>query len=177
MIEKKWKTTRPEIHEVGSELRFIETAEVPSAIVWHLISRYRKEMQAADRNHQQRYNRFLGKIALPVFYLNQLVDRAPDKGGTDTEAARVKQIRLIQSLISSVLNKEGVEITGLDGRRWQDVDEGEAEMVDYITDETLQEPMVRETCEPVVKKQAKIIRPGKVIVAGPPTETSSETEE
>jgi molecular chaperone GrpE (heat shock protein) len=163
------KDNCPKIDEVFAELRFIETAEVPSAVVWHLISKSSKELRSVERKQQQQFNRFLANMSLPVFYLSQLVEKFADAAGTDLESGMIKRIRLIDSLLDSVLKKEGVQFLDLNGRRWQDVDEGEAEMVDYITDETLHEPVVSETCEPAVINQDNIIKPGKVIVSGPPT--------
>jgi molecular chaperone GrpE (heat shock protein) len=177
MTEIKAKGNIPKINEVHAELRFIETPEVPSAVVWHLISKSRKELQKVERNQQQQFNRFLANMSLPVFYLNRLVEKIVDTEGTDLESGITKRIQLIDSLLTSVLKKEGVKFMELDGRRWQDVDEGEAEMVDYIIDKNLPEPIVSDTCEPVVFNHDNIIKPAKVIVAGPPPETAKETED
>ena len=105
-----------------------------------------------------------------------MVEQIEDTKRIDLESGTVKRIRLIDSLLSSVLKEKDIKYVGLDGRRWQDVDEGAAEMVDYIVDNTLPEPVVSETCEPVVINQDIIIKPAKVIVAGPSTETAKETE-
>jgi hypothetical protein len=176
MTEMESKGNCPKIKEVPAELRFIETPEVPSAVVWHLISKSRKELQKVERRQQQELNRLLTDMSLPVFYLNRLVEQIEDTKRIDLESGTVKRIRLIDSLLSSVLKEKDIKYVGLDGRRWQDVDEGAAEMVDYIVDNTLPEPIVSETCEPVVINQDIIIKPAKVIVAGPSTETAKETE-
>jgi hypothetical protein len=168
---------RPVILETAAALRHITKPEVPSAVAWHLVARSAKGILALEDRHHRQFSRLVAKLGLPIFHLSKLVSAAQDAGDTAEGALLFRRVKLVEAQLASILKEEGIELIDLQGVRWRDVAEGDADIVEYIADDAVRDPLVSESCEPVVKWRQSLVAPGKVIVTGPSDKTINRAEE
>jgi hypothetical protein len=165
------------IRETAAALRHITAPEVPSAVAWHLVARSAKDSLALEDRHRRQFSRLVAKLGLPIFHLSKLVSTAQGAGDSAEDALLFKRVKLIEAQLASILKEEEIELVDLQGVKWRDVAEGDAEIVDYIADDALRDTTVSESCEPLVKWRQSLVAPGKVIVTGPSGKTINRAEE
>jgi len=171
LISNKFKSKKTvdsifTINEKAEQCVFGDKKINPSSEAYILI----KKACEKNKKHQQeieafkkKENKMLASMATEVFGFSRYITDSKEKGFKN----KFKGFELIQSRMQEILEKDDIEIVDPTGKALNNELLNKVEVLKYIKEEGVLEPVVKETKNPLIYRKGKLIQFGVVIGAIP----------
>ena len=154
------------INESEEQCVFGDKKIIPSSEAYILIKKacekskkHKKEIEGFKKKE----NKILASLATEVFGFSKYITDSKEKGFGD----KFKGFELIQSRMQEVLERDDIEILDPTGKALNNELLNKVEVLKYIKEEGILEPVVKETKNPLIYRKGKLIQLGVVIGAIP----------
>jgi molecular chaperone GrpE (heat shock protein) len=163
---KKTVDSKFTINENEEQCVFGDKKINPSSEAYILIKqaceknkKHKKEIEGFKKKE----NKMLGSLATEVFGFFRYIADSKEKGFGD----KFKGFELIQNRMQEILEKDDIEIIDPTGKALNNELLNQVEVLKYIKEEGVLEPVVKETINPLIYRKGKLIQLGVVIGAIP----------
>ncbi|WP_449244670.1 hypothetical protein [Desulfobacca acetoxidans] len=160
------------IQETAETLRCLSSSELsPFAENYALILRNNKEKKKllkTIRENQEKEDALISALAAEVFRLTGYLEKVREVMTDRGLAEQYRGLHLTTEKILDLLEEADLEVIDLAGQPLDEKILRQVEVLKYLQEDGLTEPVVKETIEPLVYRRGKCIKKGVVIGAAPP---------
>jgi|GEM_PF-1892128 len=162
------------IKEEAEELRCLAgDSKTPASEIFVIIQknhREKKELQGKIIQLEETANTVLAQVATEVFDLNRSFLKLKERTTSDKLDEDFQGLDILRKRIQDILNRNKVEAVDLTGRMIDDEMLPQIVIIKNIPDEHVTQPVVRQTIQPLILRDGKMIQKGVVTVVIPKNE-------